>query len=81
VTLDSGVLQGLNSKLWATAGSPLATDALWDIATWAGGYTSSQTVQGAVGMGVDVAVGLTGYATTRTVLLAVDVFFQEGGPL
>jgi hypothetical protein len=53
----------------------------WDVAVWGGDYTSSSGVQGACGMGRDVAIAVRGAARSRTVLVGVDVMFDQGGVL
>lgn len=53
--------------------------ATWGESTWAGSYTASRDVRGAVGMGTDLAIGIKGTATSRTVLVGIDVVFSPGG--
>lgn len=53
--------------------------ALWDVASWAGDYVSTQMPTGGAGMGVDFAVAMRGTATARTVVVQADVLFQQGG--
>lgn len=53
----------------------------WDSAGWGGEYNASQRATGATGMGVDVAVAIRGAATSRTVLVGVDVMLEMGGML
>ena len=62
-----------NSNVWDTA--------LWDVATWGGSYTTQQPVFGATGCGPDAAIAFRCYATSRTVLIGLDVAFDEGGYL
>lgn len=54
---------------------------LWDDAVWGGEYSASQDLRGATGMGVDVAIAIRGTATSRTVLVGIDVGFTQGGAL
>jgi hypothetical protein len=54
---------------------------VWDTAVWGGDGTPSQRMCGASGMGRDVAIAVRGAASSRTVLVGVDVFFQQGGLL
>jgi hypothetical protein len=51
----------------------------WDSAEWGGEYVAEQAPSGAVGMGVDVAIAIRGTATSRTVLVGVDIAFDSGG--
>lgn len=53
--------------------------AVWDTAIWSGDYAPSQPLQGTVGMGRDVAVAIRGNAKSRTTLVKLDVFFEQGG--
>lgn len=52
---------------------------VWDTATWSSDYQPTQSATGAAGMGVDVAIALRGTATSRTVLVGMDVLFTQGG--
>lgn len=57
---------------------------LWDSAIWGGSFYSTtpyQPIYGASGMGREVAVALRGAAINRTILVALDVFFETGGLL
>lgn len=53
--------------------------AAWDQAVWAAGYSASQRVSGAAGMGPEVAFAIRGSAKARTVLVGVDVAYDVGG--
>jgi hypothetical protein len=64
------------------SGPPASGDwdgGVWDTAVWGDGYSASQDIHGAVGMGVDVAIAIRGAATSRTVLVGFDVAFEQGG--
>jgi hypothetical protein len=71
------------TELGAVSGGTLGADewdgGVWDTATWAGEFNATQTVRGASGMGVDVAIAIRGTATSRTVLVGTDVTFDVGG--
>lgn len=54
---------------------------VWDDAEWAGDYVGSQKVHGGAGIGTDVAIAIRGSATSRTVLVGIDVMFDQGGVL
>lgn len=61
-------------------------DGEWDAAefdsgVWGGEYTASQRVTGLVGCGTDVAIAIRGAATGRTILVGMDVTFEQGGTL
>lgn len=62
-----------NAEGWDTA--------LWDVATWGGAYFPSQEVRGTVGMGSRAAIAIRGASSTRTVLVDLEVFFDQGGML
>ncbi len=65
-----------------TAGAPGTWDnATWDNAVWGGDYTASEPLQGASGIGREVAVAIRGEAKSRTVLTGVKVLFDVGGLL
>jgi hypothetical protein len=51
----------------------------WDQALWAGDYTPAQPIGGALGVGTDVAVAIRGQADSRTILVEIKVFFEQGG--
>lgn len=53
----------------------------WDEAVWGADLTAYSPIIGATGCGRDVAVAIRGSATTRTVLVGVDVFFERGGSM
>ena len=55
--------------------------ALWGSAVWGTDYSTTQPVQGATGIGREVAIALRGNAISRTTLVGVDVLFSQGGPL
>lgn len=61
------------SNVWDTA--------VWDTAAWGGAFTTQQPVFGAAGMGPDAAVALRLAATSRTVLVGIDVAYETGGML
>jgi hypothetical protein len=70
----------------ATAPSPVPSNnsnvfdvAQFDIATFGGDFATQQIVRGASGMGPDVAVAFAGSAGSRTVLVGIDLVFEEGG--
>lgn len=50
----------------------------WDEMVWGGDYTPSAKVVGAVGAGQDAALAIRGAASSRTVLVGVDVHYEEG---
>jgi hypothetical protein len=52
---------------------------VWDSSTWAGEYAATTPVRGATGMGVDMAIAVRGTATSRTVLVGIDVAYTQGG--
>lgn len=56
-------------------------DATWDDATWGGDYSPSQPLQGATGVGREVAIAVRGTASSRTVLVGIDVYYTQGGLL
>ena len=62
-----------SSQAWDTA--------TWDSSVWGGDYTPTAPIQGAFGMGRDVAIAIRGQATSRTVLAGIGVAYTEGGPL
>jgi hypothetical protein len=70
--------------------SPLAAvqaeGATWDVSTWGAGlwapeYTASQQMQGATGIGPEVAIAIRGTAAARTILSGFRVVYDEGGVL
>lgn len=64
------------------SGGPGTWDsAVWDAAMWGGSLTPFQQIYGASGMGREVAIALQGSAIARTILIAIDVFFETGGLL
>jgi hypothetical protein len=64
------------------AGLADAWDAgVWDAAIWGGEFSPYMPIQGAAGMGRDVAVAVRGRATSKTTLVALTVFFEQGGVL
>lgn len=54
---------------------------LWGTALWAGEYATQQAATGAYGMGPEMAVAIRGTANSRTVLIGMDVFYDQGGLL
>lgn len=54
---------------------------LWDAGVWGGEYMARQPLQGAVGMGRDVAIAIRGRAKSRTALVGIDVLYEQGGVL
>lgn len=62
-----------DSNVWDTA--------LWDTARWGGTYATQQPVIGATGMGPDVAIAFRCAASSRTVLVGMDIVYSEGGML
>jgi hypothetical protein len=64
------------------AGLADAWDAgVWDAAIWGGEFSPYMPIQGAAGMGRDVAIAVRGRATSKTTLVALTVFFEQGGVL
>src|SRR6266850_445791 len=70
----------------ATAPNPVASNssnvfdtALFDFATFGGDFATQQLPRGACGMGPDVAIAFARSAGSRTVLVGIDVVFEEGG--
>lgn len=53
----------------------------WDSAVFGDEYTPARLLQGATGMGRDIAVAVRGKAASLTVLVGVDVMFNSGGLL
>jgi hypothetical protein len=53
----------------------------WDSAVWGTEFDAANLLQGATGMGRDVAIAIRGSATSRTTLVGVDVYFEQGGLL
>lgn len=54
---------------------------LWGSATWSGDFNVSYSPSGAVGMGKHAALEVKGSANSRTILVGVDVIYEEGGLL
>lgn len=54
---------------------------VWDSATWGSEYTAYRPIQGATGMGWDVAIAVRWSATSRTTLVDVGVWFELGGTI
>lgn len=64
------------------AGSASSWDtAQWDVSVWGGSYTATQPLQGAIGMGREVAIAVRGTAISRTAYVKTDVYFTTGGLL
>jgi hypothetical protein len=73
-------LDALSPVAAATGSATTGWDAsVWDVSTWGGAYTASDTTSGATGMGVSVAICVTGAATSRTVLTGVEITYTQGG--
>lgn len=53
----------------------------WDEAVFGAELNSYSPIIGAIGCGRDVAIAMRGSATTRTVLVGVDVYFEKGGSM
>lgn len=71
---------GITEQSFVTLPSASAWDSvLWDGFTWAGGNPPLQMTSGAVGMGTSVAVAIRGQSLGRTVVVGVDVCWQQGG--
>jgi hypothetical protein len=64
----------------ATSGA-LWDTALWDVGFWGGTYATQQAPGGSSGMGPDAAIAWMIKAVSRTVLVAIDVAFTQGGML
>ncbi len=73
------------NEVASVAGGTVSSDewdgGVWDTTTWGGEFAASQATTGAVGMGVDVALAIRGTATSRTVFVGADIFYDEGGAL
>lgn len=78
---DFNLLEGAPPAGGGTNAAGTWDNATWDTDVWAGEYAPSQPLQGASGMGRDVAIAVQGSAVTRTTLVAVDVFYTQGGVL
>jgi hypothetical protein len=65
----------------APSGTPSGgwDEGLWDEAVWSPEIVPYAPLIGATGCGRDVAIALRGSATSRTVLVGVDVWFEQGG--
>lgn len=55
--------------------------AIWDGAVWGGDYAPIDRFSSGGGMGRDVAVAFRGSAVGRTVIVSLDVLYEEGGLL
>lgn len=53
--------------------------AVWDVDVWGGASLPTQETRGGTGTGVEVAVALRGSSIGKTVLVGVDMTFQQGG--
>lgn len=66
----------------SVSGSASSWDsAVWDSSIWGGNYAPTQPLQGAIGMGREVAIAVRGSSITRTAYVKTDVFFTTGGLL
>ena len=64
------------------AGGPNSWDnAVWDKSVWGGGDQSQQAPSGSFGMGRQVAVAFAGNAIDRTILVSMELYFNQGGLL
>jgi hypothetical protein len=64
-----------------TPGEGLWNTGVWDESPWLGELVATQTFSGAFGMGREVAIGIRGTAISRTTLVGMDVYFEQGGLL
>jgi hypothetical protein len=86
-SVEAEPLFGLDlSELSTITGSTANAAGTWDESNWddavfAGDYTPSQPLQGADGMGREVAIAVRGAAKSRTILTSIDVWFDQGGIL
>ena len=55
--------------------------AVWDTAVWAPEYSPTQRVSGATGIGPEVAIAIRGTSSVRTILVSMDVAYDQGGLL
>ncbi len=55
--------------------------ATWDTSVWGGDYVPIDQLGGGGGVGRDVAIALRGSAVSRTIIVSLDVFYEEGGLL
>lgn len=63
-----------------TGGAGTWDNALWDVDVWGGDAQPTQEFRGGgAGVGVEVAVALRGSSIGRTVVVSIDVSFQQGG--
>ena len=60
-------------------GSGTWDSAVWDSSVWGGEYAPIQRVAGATGLGTAVAIAMRGSAISRTVVVAWDVVYRQGG--
>lgn len=51
----------------------------WDSTVWGGDFTPTQSIKGATGLGREVAIAVRGNSISRTTLVGIDVFFNQGG--
>lgn len=65
----------------SSTGVSLWDTAIWDVDIWGGNYSASHPLQGATGLGREIAVAVRGRSTSRTAYVKTDVFFAEGGML
>jgi hypothetical protein len=64
-----------------SGGSGAWDSGVWDSSLWGADYIASNLFSGAQGMGRDVAIAMRGNALSKTTLVGIDVFYNQGGPL
>ena len=67
------IIPGNTGSVWDTG--------VWDTATWGGAYSPTVIPRGGAGIGIAVAIGVRGTATSRTSLVGIDVMYDQGGYL
>lgn len=65
----------------SASGTSVWDTAVWDTSLWGGDFTPAQPIQGATGLGREVAVWIRFGAVTRTGFTGLDVLYTEGGTL
>lgn len=65
---------------WESSGASGTWDnALWDDGVWDGGSTSLAQVRGTVGLGTAMGIAIRGSSVTRSILVAFDITYTQGG--
>lgn len=78
IYFDYNTVENISTIPYISPGGSVWDAGLWDTAIWGGGISSFNSIEGGVGIGVNMAIALRGSSISQTTLIGFEAVWREG---